>query len=99
MISEMAPLYHELHPEKIPCDVYPFSDSGAVLWALSAESDAFFLIPSVDGDWRIGVWYRQWAEWEEYTEDVPVWLARQAAGDLEIPGLPLSAHGGFVALD
>jgi hypothetical protein len=97
-ISQMAPLYKELNPDPIPCDIYPFSEVGAVLWALSSESDAVFLIPSVRGVWRIGVWFRQWAEWEEFTQDVPEWLAAQASGDLVIPGLPLGVHGGFVPL-
>lgn len=98
-ISQMSGLYHELYPETIPHDVYPYSETGSVLWALSAESDALFLVPSAHGEWRIGVWFRQWSQWEEYCEEVPDWLARQASGQLAIPGLPLGVYGGFSPLD
>ncbi|WUD70465.1 hypothetical protein OG937_01450 [Streptomyces sp. NBC_00510] len=98
-ILQMAGLYHELYPEAIPHDVYPHSESGAVLWALSAESDALFLVRHGRTEWKIGVWFRQWSQWEEYSEEVPIWLARQAAGGLVIPGLPLGVHGGFIPLD
>ncbi|NJP42370.1 hypothetical protein [Actinacidiphila epipremni] len=97
-ISQMAPLYQELYPQKIPYEMYPFVADGAILWALSAQSDAFFLVPSGWGDWHIGVWYRQWAEWEEYSDDVPTWLTRQVVGELEIPGIPLKKYGGFSGL-
>ena len=98
-ISQMAGMYHELYPEVIPHGVYPYSETGSALWALSAESDALFLVPSGRGEWRIGVWFRQWSQWEEYCEEVPDWLARQASGDLAVPGLPLGVHGGFIPLD
>lgn len=97
-IMQMSPLYHELYPEKIPCPPYSGVDVGAVLWAISVENDAFFLVPSEDECWKIGVWFRQWAEWEEYAEDVPEWLARQVTGDLVIPGIPLRVYGGFMEL-
>jgi hypothetical protein len=45
------------------------------------------------------VWFRQWVQWEEYDDSVPDWLARQVAGSLVIPGLPLRIHGGFVPMD
>lgn len=98
-ISQMSGLCHELYPETIPSDVYPYSEAGSVLWALSAESDALFLVPSVSGEWRIGVWFRQWSQWEEYCEELPDWLARQASGRLAVPGLPLGLHGGFSPLE
>lgn len=98
-ISNMAPLHQELYPEKIPHQIHPFTEGGAVLWALSSQSDALFLVPYAHGEWRIGVWFRQWAEWEEYTDEIPDWLVRQVVGELIIPGLPLRVHGGFVPLD
>lgn len=98
-VEQMAPLYQELHPEKIPRAIYPCAGDGAVLWALSAQSDAFFLVLAGRGEWRIGVWFRQWAEWEEYADEVPTWLKRQVTGELEIPGIPLRRYGGFVGLE
>ncbi|MGI5138370.1 MULTISPECIES: hypothetical protein [unclassified Streptomyces] len=94
-IERMAPLYQELVPDTIPHAVFP-EDGGMVQWAVTAEGDACFLVRGTEGTWRIGVWFRQWAEWEEYEESVPVWLCRQVEGRLIIPGLPLRVHGGFV---
>lgn len=97
-IGRMAPLYQELVPEAIPYDVFP-REGGMVQWAHTVEADACFLVPGTEGTWRIGVWFRQWAQWEEYDDSVPDWLARQVAGSLVIPGLPLRIHGGFVPMD
>ncbi|MFJ3758566.1 hypothetical protein [Streptomyces sp. NPDC090080] len=98
-IERMAPLYQELVPETIPHSVFPRGDGGMVQWASTVEGDACFLVRGTASTWRIGVWFRQWAQWEEYEESVPVWLVRQAEGRLTIPGLPLHTHGGFVPVD
>ncbi|GAA2149930.1 hypothetical protein GCM10009760_43690 [Kitasatospora kazusensis] len=98
MIAAMGPLYQVLVPHKIPYELYPHR-RGMVLWATTYEGDSCFLIPRPDGTWGIGVWFRQWAQWEEYDQDVPGWLASQVTGHLEIPGLPLRVVGGFVAQD
>jgi hypothetical protein len=97
-MAQMGPLYQQLVPNDIPYELYPCA-RGMVQWAQTREGDACFLVPGRDGAWRIGVWFRQWAQWEEYDQDVPSWLARQVTGDLIIPGLPLRVRGGFVPLD
>ncbi|MFD7454291.1 hypothetical protein [Kitasatospora sp. NPDC059827] len=94
LMNAMGPLYQALVPDRIPYDLYP-RERGMVLWANTQEGDACFLIPRADGSWGIGVWFRQWAAWEEYDQDVPSWLVGQVNGDLEIPGLPLRVRGGF----
>jgi hypothetical protein len=96
-IARMAPLYQEIVPDVIPHDVFP-ADGGMVQWAHTAEGDACFLVPQADGTWRVGVYFRQWAQWEEYEESIPSWIARQVNGSLIIAGLPLRVHGGFVPL-
>jgi hypothetical protein len=97
-IALMAPLYQELVPATLPYPVFPAED-GMVQWASTAEGDACFLVPGVEGTWRIGVWFRQWAQWEEYEESVPVWLLRQAEGSLIIPGLPLRYEPRFAPVE
>lgn len=98
-MRSMAPLYQEVVPDSIPHAVYPEVAPGMVQWASTAEGDPCFLVPSRSGTWRIGVWFRQWAEWEEYDMDVTTWLARQLAGQLKVVGLPLSEVGGFQPTD
>jgi len=98
MLAAMGPLYQVLVPHKIPYGLYP-RERGMLLWATTHEGDGCFLIPRPDGTWGIGVWFRQWAQWEEYDQGVPGWLVSQATGDLEIPGLPLRTLGGFVPQD
>jgi hypothetical protein len=95
LMNAMGPLYQALVPKRIPHDLYP-RERGMVMWANTVEGDACFLIPRANGSWRIGVWFRQWASWEEYDQDVPSWLVSQVDGHLRIPGLPLAEHGGFV---
>ncbi|MFF7476909.1 hypothetical protein [Streptomyces sp. NPDC008092] len=97
-IEHMAPLHQELVPDAIPHPVFP-KDGGMVQWASTVEGDACFLVGGAADTWRIGIWFRQWAEWEEYEESVPAWLFRQLEGKLIIPGLPLRVHGGFVPVD
>ncbi|MEV7022692.1 hypothetical protein [Kitasatospora sp. NPDC093558] len=94
LMAAMGPLYQSLVPHRIPYDVHP-QERGMVLWANTSEGDACFLIPHADGTWNIGVWFRQWAQWEEYDGSVPGWLVRQVTGELIIPGLPLQRYGGF----
>ncbi|SEO88727.1 SMI1/KNR4 family protein [Actinacidiphila rubida] len=98
IMERMAPLYQELVPGPIPHPVFP-SEPGMVQWAITVEGDACFLVPRPGGGWRIGVWFRQWAQWEEYEDSVPDWLLRQAGGTLVIDGLPLHVRGGFVPVD
>lgn len=98
VIEMMAPLHQELVPETIPHPVFP-AEGGMVQWASTAEGDACFLVPGADRSWRIGVWFRQWAQWEEYEESVPVWLMRQAESRLIIPGLPLCYAPRFAPVD
>ena len=97
-IESMAPLYQPLVPHKIPHRVFPAED-GMVLWATTLDGDACFLVPEPRGAWRIGVWFRQWAQWEEYESGVPTWLLRQAEGTLIVDGLPLREYGGFLPVD
>ncbi len=97
--ASMAPLYQELHPRKIPYGVYPEDPEGMVQWANSIDGDGFFLIPRSFETWGIGVWFRQWGEWEEYDSSVPEWIASQMSGDLIIPGIPLQEHLGFKPLE
>lgn len=97
-IEDMAPLYQELVPHKIPHPVFPAA-GGVVQWASTVEGDACFLVPGAEGTWHVGVWFRQWAQWEEYEEGVPVWLLRQVEATLIVPGLPLRVHGGFAPVD
>lgn len=94
----MAPLYQELVPDPIPYPVFPAA-LGMVQWAITVESDACFLVPAPGGAWRIGVWFRQWAQWEEYEGGVADWLLRQVEGTLDVPGLPLRVRGRFVPVD
>lgn len=82
----------------IPHPVFPAA-GGVVQWASTVEGDACFLLPEAEGTWHVGVWFRQWAQWEEYKEAVPVWLLRQVAATLIVPGLPLRVHGGFAPVD
>jgi hypothetical protein len=97
LIEELQPLYQEIVPEDIPCNIFP-AESGAIQWASTPEGDACFLVPKSGGSWNIGVWFRQWAQWEEYDLDVPGWIISQIEGTLKIPGLPLRAVGGFTAV-
>jgi hypothetical protein len=96
--ASMAPFYQELHPGRIPYAVYPEDPDGIVQWASSVDADAFFLIPRSFETWGVGVWFRQWGEWEEYDVSVPEWLISQISGDLIIPGLPMQENLGFKPL-
>jgi hypothetical protein len=73
-MAQMGPLYKGLVPNDIPHELYPCARA-MVQWAQTREGDACFLVPGPDGAWRIGVWFRQWAQREEYDHDVPSWLA------------------------
>jgi hypothetical protein len=95
----MAPLYQEIVPDSIPYGVYPAVAPGMVQWASTSDGDACFLVPGRPGEWRIGVWFRQWSQWEEFDMAVTEWLAHQLAGRLRVDGLPLAEVGGFRPTD
>ena len=95
----MAPIYQEIVPGSIPHGVYPAVVPGMVQWASTAEGDACFLVRDQSGAWRIGIWFRQWAQWEEFDMSVTAWLVRQLAGQLKVEGLPLAEVGGYRPAD
>lgn len=99
-IRDMAPLYQELSPGQIPYGVYPEALDGIIQWASTQEGDACFLVPATSTTaWRVGVWFRQWAQWDEFEMSVTTWLGRQLSGDLRVAGLPLADRGGFSPSD
>ena len=98
-MRSMAPIHHALVSHAIPHPVFP-AEGGMVQWATTLDADACFLLPGPrGGTWRIGVWFRQRAQWEEYDDSVPAWLLHQAEGTLIIDDLPLAEYGGFLPVD
>jgi hypothetical protein len=97
-IETLGPVHQRLVPHAIPHPVFP-AKGGMVLWALTADLDACFLVPGTRGSWRIGVWLRQRARWQEFEDGVPAWLVRQVRGTLVVDGLPLGEYGTFVPVD
>ncbi|MGA5821497.1 hypothetical protein ACPC54_26935 [Kitasatospora sp. NPDC094028] len=90
--AAMCPLYREISPVKIPYRILP-DRGGAFLWGLTTEGDACFLIPDASKGWRVGIWFRQWAQWWESEQDFSTWMADILSGGLVIEGFLLGRSG------
>ncbi|MFC8450245.1 SMI1/KNR4 family protein [Kitasatospora sp. NPDC057223] len=90
----LAPSYRALFPQKIPYPILPEKD-GALLWGLTDEGDACFLIPINPNQWAVGIWFRQWAEWWESEDSFSDWMSGIISGHLEIDGFTLGRGGAI----